>query len=154
MRPVPSVLVLASALLCSSLLLAQELNESALMAFTAKIDAASASRDIDTVVDHIAEHAVISGTANVQGQMRALRMNKAQYRQMLTLTWSAASSYTYERTNEKISIDGDQAIVTADVAETMVIQGQEIRTRTRERATVKSIDGKLMLTGLIANQIM
>jgi hypothetical protein len=153
MRPIVRVLGLAAALLCCPPLLAQELNESALIAFTAKIDAAIMRRDIDTIVEHVADHAVISGTVKVQGQMRTIRMNKAQYREMLTLTWSAVSSYTYERTNEKISINGDQAIITADIAETMVAQGQQIRTRTRERATVESIDGKLMLTALFANQM-
>jgi hypothetical protein len=154
MRPPVQVLVLAAALTCPAPLLAQEFSERGLKTFTAKIDAAAARCDIDTIVDHIAELAVISGTVYQQGQMRMFRMNKTQYRQMLTTTCGAASSYRYERTNEKISVDGDQATITADVAETMVVDGKEVSTRVRERATVESIDGKLMLTQLVAHQII
>jgi hypothetical protein len=142
---------LASALTLSSPLLAQELTESALRAFTAKIDAAAARCDVDTVIDHVAELAILSGTGYQEGQMLRFRMNKAQYRELLTRVCSAASDYRNERTNEKISIEGDQAIITADVVETMVIDGQQITTKVRERATVESIDGKLMLTQLVAN---
>jgi hypothetical protein len=154
MRPLTRALVLACALTLSSPLLAQELTVGALKAFTAKMDAAAASCDIGTIVDHIAELAVLSGTALVQGEMRMFRMNKAQYRQMLTITCSAATDYQYDRSNEKISIDGDQATITADVAESMVIDGRHVTTKVRERATVESIDGTLMLTQLVANQVM
>jgi hypothetical protein len=105
------------------------------------VDSAAARCDIDAIVDRIAELAVISGTVYQQGQMRMFRMNKTQYRQMLTTTCGAASRYRYERTNEKITIEGDQATITADVAETMVVDGKEISTRVRERATIESIDG-------------
>jgi hypothetical protein len=147
-------LTLAAALAVSAPLVAQELSESALKAFSAKIDAAISDRDVDTIVQHIADYAVISGTADVQGQTRAFRMDKSQYRKMLTMTLAAAESYEYERTNEKISIEGDQGVITADVTESMVIQGQRFTTKTRERATVRSIDGKLVLTQLVANQIL
>jgi hypothetical protein len=147
------VLVVASVWVGSSPLLAQDFSETGLKAFTAKIDAAVARCDIDTIIDHIAELAIMSGTAYPQGQMRMFRMNKTQYRQMLTATCGAATSYRYQRTNEKISIEGDQATITADVAETMVIDGREVSTKARERATVENIDGKLMLTQLVAHQI-
>jgi ketosteroid isomerase-like protein len=148
------VLALASALACSAPALAEQLTETALKAFSAKIDAAISRRDVETIVAHIAEHAVISGTALVQGQMQTFRMNKSQYRQMLTATWSVASSYEYGRSNERVTIDGDQAVITADIAETMVIQGQQISTKARERATVESIDGRLLLTQMVANQVL
>ena len=57
------------------------------------------------------------------------------------------------RTNEKISIEGDQAIVTANVAETITLEGQQATTNLRERATVELIDGKLMLTQLHVNRV-
>ena len=47
----------------------------------------------------------------------------------------------YERTNETISIDGDQATITADVTETIVIDGREISSKVRERAIVEVITG-------------
>ena len=72
--------------------------------------------------------------------------------QVLTLTWGNASSYTYERTNEKIAINGDQATVTADIADSAIIQGQTLSSKMRETATVESVDGRLMITQVVAHQ--
>jgi len=154
MQPIVRGFVLALGLACSSPLVAQELTVSALKAFTAQIDEATARCDIDAVVDHVAELAIITLNQNQSGGMRILRMNKTKYREFLTIVCSGASDYQYSRTNEKISIDGDQATVTADIAGSMVVKGQEVKSRTRERATIESIDGKLMLTQLVANEVL
>ena len=145
---------LVAILACSSPLLAEDLTVSALKAFTARVDDATARCDVDTVVGHVAELAMITLNQNDNGGMRILRMNKSKYREFLTIVCSGISDYRYARTNEKISIDGDQAIITADITETMVIQGREITAKTREKATVESIDGKLMLTQLVANEVL
>ena len=154
MRHIARVLVLASTLVCSTPSLAQGLSVSEVKAFSARIEDAIARRDVDTIVGHIAEHAAISGTVLVLGQTHTFRVNKHQYREMLTQAWAAASSYEHQRTNEKISIDGRQATITAEVAEVVVIQGQEMATKSRERATVENLDGKLMVTQVVINQIM
>jgi hypothetical protein len=154
MRPLVRVLTLASSLVCSSPLLAQGLNESGLKAFTAKIDEATARCDIDTVLEHIAELAIITLNQNQNGGMRILRMNKTKYREFLKIACSGVTDYQYARTNEKVSIDGDQATITAEVTESMVIQGREVTAKTRERATVENIDGRLMLTQLVATEVL
>lgn len=154
MQPLARVLILACALGCASPVPAQELTVGAVRAFTAKIDVAIQSCDVDTIVNHIAELAVLTLNKNEPTGTRTLRMNKAQYRQLLTTVCAAIEGYEYQRSNEKISIDGDQATVTADVIEKMVVQGRELEAKTRERATVESIDGKLMLTQLVANEVL
>ena len=152
MRPL-AFAFLTSALTCSSPLLAEDLVVRDLKAFTARIDAATASCDVDTIIDRISPLATISGTGFAQGDMRMFRMNKSQYRELLTLSCAEATNYKYTRTNESISIDGEQATITADVAESWVIKGQTISTKVREKAVVELIDGKLMLVQLLANQI-
>jgi hypothetical protein len=147
-------LLLACALLGAAPLAAEELTERDLKAFIAKMDDAIARRDVDTIIGRIAEHAVISVTVNTFGQTQTLRMNKRQYRQMLETAWAGASGYEYDRSNEKITIAGDQATITADIAESMVLEGQKVDTKARERATVESFDGTLMLTQLVANQVL
>jgi nicotinamide riboside kinase len=67
---------------------------------------------------------------------------------------SARRAVEYERSNEKITITGDQAMITADIAESIVVEGQKVDTKARERATVESFDGTLMLTQLVANQVL
>jgi hypothetical protein len=147
-------LFFACALLASAPLAAEELTERDLKAFIAKLDDAIARRDVDTIIGRIAEHAVISVTVNTFGQTQTLRMNKRQYGEMLNVAWSGASSYEYDRSNEKITIAGDQATITADITESIVVEGQKVDTKARERATVESFDGTLMLTQLVANQVL
>jgi hypothetical protein len=146
-------LLLACAVLASAPLAAEELTERDLRAFIAKLDDAIAQRDVDTILARIAEHARISVTVTVFGQTQTLRMNKTEYRQMLTTAWNGASSYEYHRSNEKITIAGDQATITADIDESIVVEGRKVDTKARERATVESFDGTLMLTQLVANQV-
>jgi ketosteroid isomerase-like protein len=152
MNTLARVLVLSSALVWSAPLLAQELTVGAVRAFISTMDDATERRDMDTVFRHIAELCVISATMTIQGQVRTMRMNKTQYRQLMTRT-SPDDSYESERSNEKISIEGDQAFVTADVVETMVVDGKQVTVRTRERVTVENIDGTLMLTQIVQNEM-
>ena len=152
MKSIAQVLVVASTLLLATPTLAQDLAQSSVKQFMATLDAAIASRDIETVATCVAENAMFSGSKHVDGQMRMFRMNKTQYLKALALTWGNASSYTYERTNEKIAINGDQATVTADIADSAVIQEQTLSSKVSETATVESVDGRLMITQVVAHQ--
>jgi len=151
MRPIAVVLVVAITLLGSSTTLAEELVVRDIKAFGAQMDAAARRCEVDAVLSRIAELAVISGTGVAQRDM--FRMNKAQYRELLTVSCASGRQWSSVRTNEKISIEGDQAIVTANVAETITLEGQQATTNLRERATVELIDGKLMLTQLHVNRV-
>jgi hypothetical protein len=153
MRQLLRPLALSMALLCSVPVLAEQLTVGAVKAFSAKIDAAVSRRDTNAVLEQIAPFAQISGSVSAQGQTQPFRMDKSQYREALRAGWAMASSYTYKRSNEKIALEGNQAVVTADIAETMVIGGQQISSRAYERATVEVIDGKLMVTKIFVNQV-
>ena len=153
MRPIASIFVIAAVLLCSSPTIAEELVASDIKAFGAKMDAAAQRCEVDTVLSRIAELAVISGTDVAQGNTRMFHMNKEQYRDLLTVSCASGRQWSSVRTNEKISIEGDQAIVTADVTETTTLDGRQASSQLRERATVELIDGKLMLTQLHVNRV-
>ncbi len=153
MRPIARALVLVSALISSSPLLAEDLVVSDLKAFMAKMDAAGARCDIDTIVDRISPLAVISGTTLAQGDAMYFRANKSQYGELMKQTCAQTTNLKSTRTNETISIDRDQATITADVAETWTLNGQTISHKVREKAVIELIDGKLMLVQLLINQI-
>src|SRR5688572_30383079 len=153
LRTIARVLALTAALGCSSPLLAEELAVGDIKAFDAKITAASERCDVATVVDRISPLATITGTAFAQGDMRAYRMNKTQYGDLLTRLCAAGRTWRSVISNEKISIEGDQAIMTADVVETVVMNGRQTTSKSRQRLTVELIDGKLMLTQLHANLV-
>jgi hypothetical protein len=153
MRPLIRTLLISAALLGSAPLFAAELTVAAVKAYTAKVDAAIARRDVNAVLEAIAEDARISVTVSMQGQPQTMRMSKSQYGQMLQLAWGAVSNYSNKRSNEKISIDGAEATVTADIAESMVINGQQVGSRSREQATVEYINGKLVATKITASEV-
>ena len=152
MRSITRAFIFASALTGSLPLLAEDLVAGDLKAFTARMDAARARCDIDAVVERISPLATISGTGLAQGDSRMYRMNKASYGQLMKLLCDESLSYKYTRTGEHISIDGDQATITSDVAESFVSQGQNIVTKVRDKAVIELIDGKLMLVQLVSNQ--
>ena len=151
MRPIARVLVVAIALLSTSPTLAEELAVSDIKAFGAQMDAAAQRCEVDKVLSRIAELAVISGTGAAQGGV--FRMNKAQYGELLRVSCASGRQWSSVRTNEKVSIEDDQAIVTADVAETITLEGRQATSHLRERATVELIDGKLMLMQLHVNLV-
>ena len=153
MRSIVRALVCASALTCSSTLVAEDLVVSDLKAFDAKLTAAAERCDVATVLDRISPIATISGTLFATGDMRAYRMSKAQYGELLTRLCAAGLVGHAVTSNEKISIEGDQAVMTADVVDTVVINGQQRSSKSHSRQTVELIDGKLMLTQIHSNLV-
>jgi hypothetical protein len=153
MRSIIRALAFASTLTCASPLLAEDLVVSDLKAFDAKITAASERCDVTTVLDRISPIATISGTLFATGDMRAYRMNKAQYGEVLTRLCAAGRTWHAVASNEKISVEGDQAIMTADVVSTAVMNGRETTSKSHQRLTVELIDGKLMLTQIHSNLV-
>jgi len=150
MRTLNSLIALTAALTCSPLL-AEDLVASDLKAFTARFGKANASCDIDAVVDRISPIITISGTGFAQEDYRIFRMNKQQYGKYMELVCMHGSNTHYSRTNEKISIDGEQATITADVAEKWVIKDQTVSSFAHEKLVVELIDGKLMLVQWLSN---
>src|SRR5690349_13017734 len=151
MRTLARVSALTAALTCSAPLLAEDLVVGDLKAFTARMAKAGASCDVATVVDRISPIATISGTGFAQEDYRIFRMNKQQYSKYFELVCMHGSNVSFSRTNEKISIDGDQATITADVAETWVIKDQTSSSFAHEKLVVELIDGKLMLVQWLSN---
>lgn len=153
MQPIALILAATMALLCSSPLLAEELTASAVKAFDARMTAAGERCEVDTVVSRIAELATISATTFALGDYRMSRMNKSQYRDQMAKRCSAGVQMRIAATNEKISIDGEQAVMTADVTQTAVLDGREVSLKVRQRLTIELIDGKLMYTQILSNLV-
>ena len=152
MRTIVRALALACALTAAPLL-AEDLVVSDLKAFDARITAAAKRCEIDAVLDRISPIATISGTLFATGDMRAYRMNKAQYGELLKRVCAAGVTSHSVASNEKISIERDQAVMTADVVETVVMNGRETTSKLRTRVTVELIDGKLMFTQIHSNLV-
>ena len=153
MQPIARILAATSALLCSSPLFAEELTASAVKAFDARMTAAGERCDVDAVVSRISPLATISATTFAMGDLRMGRMNRDQYRDQMTKRCAAGVQMHVVATNEKVSIEGEQAIMTADVTDTVVIEGRETSVKARQRLTIELIDGKLMYTQIHSNLV-
>ena len=153
MRPIAAILAATSALLCSSQLLAEELTVSEVKAFNARTTRAVERCEVDAVVGRISELATISATGLALGDYRMSRMNKSQYRDQLKRVCAAGVQMRSVSANEKVSIEGEMAVMTTDVTETVVLNGQEVAVKVRQRLAVELIDGKLMYTQILSNLV-
>lgn len=153
MQPIVRILAATSVLICSSPLLAEELTVSEVKAFDARTTRAAERCEVDTVVNRISELATISTTTFALGDPRMSRMNKSQYREAMTRRCAIGSQVRIVATNEKVSIDGEQAVMTADITETLSLKGQEVTLKIRQRLTIELIDGKLMYTQILSNLV-
>ncbi|HXS79696.1 MAG TPA: hypothetical protein VN818_05395 [Gammaproteobacteria bacterium] len=153
MRPIVRTLILACALTGLSPLFAEDLVVSDLKAFDARITAASERCDVPTVLERISPIATISGTLFATGDMRMYRINKQQFGELMTRFCASGQTSHAVVSNEKISIEGDQAVMTADVVETEVLNGRETVSKTHRRVTIELIDGKLMYTQVHSNLV-
>lgn len=153
MQPIARILAATSALLCSSPLLAEQLTASEVKAFDARTTQAAERCEVDTVVNRISELATISTTTFALGDPRMSRMNKSQYRDAMTRRCAIGSQMRIVATNEKVSIDGEQAVMTADITETLTLDLREATLKIRQRLTIELIDGKLMYTQILSNLV-
>ena len=69
---------------------------------------------------------------------------------MLVATWAHYSEYKYDRGNTKISINNDQAVISADITESININGQEMTGQSKEKVTVQIVDDKPKITKVVA----
>jgi hypothetical protein len=153
MQPLARILAAASALLCSSPLLAEELTVSAVKAFDARMTAARERCESDAVASRISPLATISATTFALGEMRMSRMNKDQFRDQIAKRCAVGAQVRVVATNARVSIEGEQAVMTADVTETVSLDGRELSVKSRQRVTIELIDGKLMYTQMLSNLV-
>lgn len=124
---------------------AEDITESQVLSLLDKLDLAVVNRDVPGVLSTMSDDVVIKLTMKMQGSEQKLQLNKAQYQQMLRQAWEVYEDYQYQRVNQRIELQGDKAIISADVHESMTIQGQALATVTREKSTVAKQGGQLLI---------
>ena len=154
MRSIARILVLALSLLASMQAVAQSTSEAAVREFLARLDSAIAAKNVAEVGKLLSENAQFSGTISAGGRTRTINGNKAQYVAALKETWAQASNYIYRRSNQEILVSGAKAIVTADVFESMIVQGQYVAVRAKEVLTLEQSNGVLLVTDVVAKGTM
>jgi len=127
-----------------------ELTEVAVLQLIASVDRAIVARDVDGVGAALSEDINITVNSSISGQLQRVSLTKAEYLRFLQQAWSAATDYRYRRSNQKILLRGDRAVVTADVWESMTMDGRAYVTNTQETTTVEVVGGKLLATAISA----
>jgi len=131
---------------------AQDISREEVKHYLAAFDSAIKARDVDAVGALMSGTAILSSTFSVDGERQTQRVGKSEYLNMLRELWSRTSNYQYRRSNERIEISGNKARVSCDVFESMIVDGQYTSTRTVETGTLEKVEGKVLLTEVVANQ--
>jgi len=131
---------------------AQQLDEQTVLKLVSEIDHAISQRDASGFARFLSDKLTVIANVRASGQAQTLTMNKSSYIESLRQGWAVATGYEYKRTNVKITLSGPaKAIVTATVSETVTIQGQTIRGTSTETAVIELVEGKPMITSVVAN---
>ena len=141
--------LLMYALLISSLSYAEGLTEKSVSGLISQIDKAIISMNADHVGEALSDNVSITMNISAGGQKSVLRPSKHEYLTLLKEGWSQYRNYKYNRTNLKISLTGNKALITADIFESMTVQGQTISGATKEEVTVELINGNPRITKIV-----
>lgn len=127
----------------------QDITEPQIIEFLAKIDAAINEMNVDGVADALSDDVKIEMTIQAGSKNQVMRPSKAEYVGMLRKAWSQYRSYIYNRSGTEIYVEKSKAIVTADIVESMSINGQIISGVSEEEVTIKRINGELRITDMV-----
>lgn len=147
-RCVFAVLMLA---VFSMQVFAQGVTEDDARAILANVDRAIPLKDFEVIAAALSDDVVIEANIAMGGQSQAYTYRKAEYLQGLRDSWAQTSEYEYKRDNQSIVVSGGTATVSADVVESMVIQGQAFTSKSREVATIERVDGVPLITRIVAD---
>ncbi len=129
-----------------------KLTETLITELQQAITNATLNEDIASLTQLLAEDAVFElSIATPQGSKKKT-MNRAEYIRSMEEGWRTNSSQGYDVDVKDIQIDasGKTAIVRSVVTETITMLGQRINSRTDETTHVAFMDGKPVVTRVIA----
>ncbi len=131
---------------------AAQLTEASVLRLIASMEESVETRDVAAIAAVMSDDIEISVTLNqsVNGRLMRMSMSKSEYLKVLKAAWGAASEHRYKRSNQTITLRGDQAIVVADVNESMTIDGRTQVTSSHETTTIELVNGKLQAVAISA----
>lgn len=154
MKPLTQLLAFTIFAVASAFSFAGDISEAHVSKLLAQVDAAIQKKSPSGIAATLSDELMVKINIHAGGRQRTIRVGKHEYISMLRQGWDMATSYSYSRRNEKIAISGNAATVSADITETMTIQGQRMRTTTREVATIEMVNGVPLITKISADSTM
>ena len=148
MKSTLPALVLALLGLAPAFAPAADLTEAAVTRMVAEVDRAIPAKDLKALRAALADNVLITLSLDLPGQPERVTLAKDQYLTMVEKAWATATEYSYRRSNQKIDLRGELAIVSADVWESLTTNGRRMVTESRETAIIAEIDGRLQITAI------
>lgn len=149
MKNIFKALLLITGIFSFGVTFAAELTEEKVNKLIAKVDNAAVSLDAIELAKLLSDNVSITMNISMQGKMQVMKPTKQQYLSMLQQGWSMYKNYKYSKSNVKIKIEGNKALVTADVKESMTVQGQSISGESKEEITIELVSGKALITNVV-----
>jgi ketosteroid isomerase-like protein len=143
---------LAAVISCSSP--SNDLTEEIVRDVVIEMENAVNNGDIDGFSAALSDDVTIVMNIRMQGKTQVLRPSKQEYISMLEQSWSVSENYRYSRSNLKIDIQGNKAVVTADISESMTVQGRNIAAETHEEVTIEMVNSKPLVTNVVGHTTM
>lgn len=125
---------------------ASELTEESVNKLIVTMEDAVNTLDAQVVADALSNDVEITMHVTMQGQTQVLNPSKQEYIALLKQGWAQYSDYKHSRSNTVIEIRDDKAFVTADILESMSIQGQTLSGETKEELTIELVNGNPQVT--------
>ena len=131
-----------------------ELTENSVKNLLSEIDNAIVNLDANGVANALSDDVNITMNITMEGQTQVMKLSKQEYITMLKQGWSAYENYTYSKSNVIIKIQEGKAIVTANIKETMTVQGQNLSGESQEIVTIEIVNGNLLITNVVGYTAM
>jgi hypothetical protein len=111
-------------------------------------DRAVARRDVNGITAFMAPNIVIKATT--QGQGGFSTWNRSQYRTYLAQVFRQGQRYSYQRSTVRIAIrpNGQSALITSTVQESMQINGRLLRSTSNQNAVLQVQGVRILVTAL------
>ncbi len=125
----------------------QGLTKDSVTALLEQVTQAANAKDLEGFSSHLSEDFKVEIEVP-QAPEENVRMNLAEYREALAATWDLAEQYSIEVTIDEISIldDGQRAVARSRVSETLLLEGENLNTESREELEVQLRDGAPRIT--------
>lgn len=128
---------------------AATLTENDVKKLIAAADQAAVSLNADALAATLSNNVVIIMNIDMQGQKHVMKPSKQEYIAMLKQGWSTYTDYTYKKSNVVIKMQSGKALVTADVKESMTVQGQTMSGESKEEVVIEMINNTPMITKVV-----
>jgi hypothetical protein len=146
--------LMAVMLMMSMTISSAEFNDADIAQFIAQVDDAIQHHDAQAIGHALADNVKITIYVSSQGQSETLHLSKPDYVALLKQNWATYADYRYQRSNMKIQRSHDHATIQAIIHEAITMHGQRISWQSDESVIVKPINGKLLITRVIAKMTL